>query len=95
MVPGFFLRPVAMPAPEGELMKNQTRNAIDQGTWATRDITPAKAKSMIGSGFERRFCGVLIALIFAIAAIASVVLTHLSASVVPPDLLSVAFSDLR
>ena len=73
---------------------NQTRNAIDGGTWATRNIRPAKAKPITRFGFERRFCGVLIALIFAIVAIASVVLTHLSASLVPPDLLSIAFSDL-
>jgi len=74
---------------------NQTGNVIDRRTWAIRDTEPAKAKSITRSGFERRFCGVLIALIFAIVAIASVVLTHLSASLVPPDVFQIAFSDLQ
>jgi hypothetical protein len=62
-------------------------------TWAKRDIRPWKATPIMRSDFERRFCGVLIALIFAIVAMASVALTHLSASLVPPDLLHIAFSD--
>ena len=74
---------------------NQRGNVIDRRTWATRDTGPAKAKSITSSGFERRFCGVLIALIFAIVAVASVVLTHLSALLVPHDLLRIAFSDLQ
>jgi hypothetical protein len=72
---------------------NQTRNAFDRGTWPTHDIRRATTAPMTRSGFERRFCGVLIALIFAIVAIASVVLTHLSASLLPPGLLRLAFSD--
>jgi hypothetical protein len=72
---------------------NQTGNAINQGTWVTRDIGAANAKSTTRSGFERRFCGVLIAMIFVIIAIASVVLIPLSASLVPHDLLRIAFND--
>lgn len=72
----------------------QTRNAIDGGTWPTRNTRPAKAKPITRFGFEQRFCGVLIALIFALVAVVSVVLTHLSASLVPSNLLSIAFSDL-
>ena len=74
---------------------NQTGNAIDPGTWATRDLRPAKAESITRSGFERMFCGVLIALIFTVVAMASVVLTHPYESLVPPDLLRIAFSDLQ
>jgi hypothetical protein len=78
-----------------EVLTNQTGNTIDRGTWATRDIRPAKAKPITRSGFERRFCGVLIALIFAIVAMASIILTtHLSASPVHPDLPRLVFSDL-
>jgi len=73
---------------------NQTGKAIDRGTWAIRSIRPAKAKPITRSSFERSFCGVLIALILAIVATVSVVLTHLSASLVPPDLLRIAFTDL-
>ena len=77
---------------------NHTGNAIDRGAWATRDISPAKAKSITESDPERRFWEVLIALLFAIiaaiAAIASVVLIHLSASLVPPELLRIAFNGL-
>jgi hypothetical protein len=77
-----------------KISTNQTGNAIDRGPWATRNITPAKAKPITRSSFEGRFCGVLIALIFAIVAIASAALTHLSASLVPPDLVHIAFNDL-
>ena len=72
---------------------NQTGNAIDRGRWTIRIIIPAKAKPVTRSGFETRFCAVLIGLIFAIVAMVSVALTHLSATVVPPDLLRIAFSD--
>ena len=72
---------------------NQTRNAFDRGTWPTHDIRRATTAPMTRSGFERRFCGVLIALIFVIIAIASVVLIPLSASLVPHDLLRIAFND--
>ena len=74
---------------------NQTENAIDRGTRATHDTEPAQSKPKTRSGFEGRFCAVLITVIFAIAAIASVALTHLSASLIPIDLLHSAFSDLR
>jgi len=77
-----------------KISTNQTGNAIDLGKWATHNIRVAKGKPSTRSGFERRFCGVLIALIFAIGAIASIVLTHLSASLVPHDLLRISFSDL-
>jgi hypothetical protein len=83
-------------SPKEKIMKvstNQTGNAIDQRTWETRDIRRTMATPITRSGFERRFCGVLIALIFAIVAIASVVLIHLSASLIPPDLPNIAFSD--
>ena len=56
---------------------NQTGKTIDRGTRATRDIKPAQAKPITRSGFERRFCGVLIALIFATVVTVSVVLTDL------------------
>jgi hypothetical protein len=54
---------------------------------------PAKARPIDRPGFERRFCGVLIALIFGIVAMASVALTHQAATLIPPDLLHIAFSD--
>jgi len=60
---------------------NQTGNAIDRGTWATRDIGPAKTKPMTRSGFERRFCGALLLLIVAIVVMVSAFLTHLSGRV--------------
>jgi hypothetical protein len=58
---------------------NQTGKRIDRGTRATRDTKPAKAESITKCRFERRFCGVLIALIFAIV---SVLLIHLSGRIV-------------
>jgi hypothetical protein len=73
---------------------NQTGNTIHQRTWATRDVGPAKTKPTTRSGFERRFCGALLLLIVAIVVMVSVFLTHLSASLVPHDLLCIAFSDL-
>jgi hypothetical protein len=42
-----------------------------------KTIEPAKAKPVASRCFERRFCGVLIALIFAAVVIMSLVLTHL------------------
>jgi hypothetical protein len=78
-----LLRPVAMTyLPKEGMMKvstNQTGRTIDRGRRATRDIRPARAKPMTGYCFERRFCGVLIALIFTTVAVASVVLIHLPA----------------
>jgi hypothetical protein len=56
---------------------NQTGRTMDRGRRATRDIRPARAKPITGYCFERRFCGVLIALIFTTVAIVSVVLIHL------------------
>jgi hypothetical protein len=55
---------------------NQTVETIDWETWATRDLKPAKAKPITRRGFEQRFCGVLITLIFVTVVIVSVVLTH-------------------
>jgi hypothetical protein len=56
---------------------NQSENSIDRGTWASRDIKPAKAKQITGRRFERIFCAVLIALIFATVVIVFVVLAVL------------------
>ena len=57
---------------------NQTGNTADRGTRATRDIKPAKVRPITGDSFERRFCAVLIALIFATFVIVSAVLTHMT-----------------
>jgi hypothetical protein len=57
---------------------NQTGNTADRGTRATRDIKPAKVRQRTGGSFERWFCAVLIALIFATIVIVSAVLTHLT-----------------
>ena len=70
-----------MTAREGEIMKvstNQTGNAIHRGTWVARDTGPAKARSITRSGFERKFCGVLLLLIVATIVMVSVFLAHLS-----------------
>ena len=61
---------------------NQTGNTIVRGTRATRDIKPAKVRPITGDSFERLFCAVLIALIFATVVIVSVVLAHLSSRLV-------------
>ena len=61
---------------------SQRGKPIDRGVRGTRDIEPAKAKPITRCRFERRFFGVLIALIFATVVIVSVVLAHLSSRLV-------------
>src|SRR5215475_11729516 len=94
---GFLFEICGHDCPEGESMKvstNQTANDIEPIPWETREIGPAEARSTTRSSFERKFCGVLITVIFGILTVASVVLAHLSGSLVPPDLLRIAFIDL-
>jgi hypothetical protein len=57
---------------------NQTGNAIARGTWATRNIRPARATPITRRRFEQRFCGALLLLIVATIVMVSIFLTHLS-----------------
>jgi hypothetical protein len=65
-----------------KMSTNQISKTIGGGTQATRYVEPAKTKSTRNRDFERRFCEVLIALIFATVVLTSLVLTYLSSRLI-------------